>query len=148
MKKHITPEDIGKKLPFQVPENYFKELPDKIMKRCRVEKTGRSLIRILKPALSFAALFIGIALIAYFAVNLTGQSNGNSSHKPEDIARTEYTKPFPTERELIEAFKNNQKKINDQEADQYIDYLLEENIGYGPLIRELSKEQKDKNNEQ
>ncbi|MBS3774169.1 MAG: hypothetical protein V5A47_04235 [Bacteroidales bacterium] len=53
MKKHITPDDIGKKLPFQVPENYFKELPDKIMKRCRKEKTGRSLIRIVKPALSF-----------------------------------------------------------------------------------------------
>lgn len=148
MKKHITPDDIGKKLPFQVPENYFKELPDKIMKRCREEETGQSLIHILKPALSFAALFIGIALIAYFAVNLAGQSNGNAPHTHEDIARAEYTKPFPTEQELIEAFKNNQRDINDQEADQYIDYLLEENIGYGPLIRELSKEHKDKNNEQ
>lgn len=147
MKKHIIPNnDSDNKPPFQVPDNYFKYLPDRIMKRCREKESKRSFIRILKPAFSLAALFIGIALISYFVLNFINQ-NGQNSYKQDDIAEAEYTEQFSGKQNLMEAYENSQKKVEDKETDRYINYLLEENIDYGTLIRELEK-QKKKNNEQ
>ncbi len=147
MKNYIHPEESNNKPPFQVPAGYFEELPDRIMKRCREEERKGSFLRILKPALSLAALFTGFALIAYLAVNLINQPNEDSSYKQEDIAEAENTRQFSNEQDLIEAFRDSQKDVRKEETDQYIDYLLEENIEYGTLIKELKKEQEETNNE-
>jgi len=147
MNKHINLNDTGQDSPFQAPEGYFNRLPDRVMKKCREEERKGSFIRILKPALSLAALFTGFALIMYFAVNLIDQPDQNtSSYKQENIAEAEYTKQFPNEQDLIEAFKDSQKKLKNHETNQYIDYLLEENIDYGTLIKELKKEKNERNN--
>ena len=147
MKNYINPEESNHKPPFQVPENYFEELPDRITKRCREEERKGTFTGILKSALSLAALFTGFALIAYFAVNLIDQPNRESSYKQGDIAEAEYTKQFSNEQDLIEAFKDSQKEVRNGETDQYIDYLLEENIDYGTLIKELKNEQQETSNE-
>ncbi|MFP4620258.1 MAG: hypothetical protein ACLFM7_03040 [Bacteroidales bacterium] len=147
MKKHTKLDDIDPESPFKVPGGYFNELPEKVIKRCRREERNRSFIRIFKPAVSLAALFIGIALIAYFAVEITERPDQNNSYKQEDIAEAEYNRQFSNEKKLIEAFKDSQKESNKQKTDRYIDYLLEENIDYGTLIKELEKEQNDRQNE-
>lgn len=147
MKNYINPEENDHKLPFQIPEGYFEELPDRIMKRCREEERKGSFLRILKPALSLAALFTGFALIAYIAVNLIDQPKNNSSYKQEDIAEAEHTRQFSSEQDLIKAFRDSQKEVTEEETDQYIDYLLEENIDYGTLIKVLKEEQQETQND-
>jgi hypothetical protein len=147
MKNHINPEENKDQLPFQVPENYFEELPDRVMKRCREEERKGSLLKIIRPALSLAALFTGFALIAYIAVNLIDQPNNDSSYKQEDIAEAEHTRQFSSEQDLIKAFTDNQKEVKEEKTDQYINYLLEENIDYGTLIKELKEEQQETQND-
>lgn len=63
MKKnnHISLEEIGKDLPFGVPDNYFDQfalqMEDKVMFK-RI-----SLRKIMKPWMYMAAMFIGVLLI-------------------------------------------------------------------------------------
>jgi hypothetical protein len=145
--KHIKLSDINKTNPFRLPENYFRELPDRIMETCKKETRKQSFISVLKPALSLAALFIGVALIAYFAVNIVKHNRQNQTYTQKDIAEAEYTKQFSSQEELIEALKDSQKKFKEKEADQYIDYLLEEDIDYGTLIRELEEQKENDKNQ-
>ena len=59
--KHISLEEIGKDLPFGVPDNYFDQfalqMEDKVMFK-RI-----SLRKIMKPWMYMAAMFIGVLLI-------------------------------------------------------------------------------------
>ena len=145
----ITINDMNKKLPFRVPDNYFRELPDKVLERCQEEQqeesTGKSLVYILKPALSLAAMFIGIAIIAYLAVNIINRPE-DKSYQPNDIAKANYEKQYSSEEEIIDALKTNEEIKTDEETDEYIDYLLKEDIDYGTLIRELKEKEKDTSN--
>ncbi len=149
-KQHIDLNKINKELPFRVPDNYFEELPEKIQARCKqsdrvVENKGTSLINILKPAFSLAAMFIGVALIAFLAVNLTKQPEKQKTPLSEDIAKADYEKQYSSEEEIIEAIKEQQKNQNSsvREKDEYIDYLMEDDIDYGTLINELEEKEKD-----
>jgi hypothetical protein len=145
MKKHMN--NINKESPFGVPENYFRDLPDRVMERCQEEEEtqskGKSLVYILKPALSLAAMFIGIAVIAYFAVSIIDQPE-EKKYTPNDIARANYETPYSSEEDLIDAFNSEEKIKTEKETDEYIDYLLnEEDIDYGTLIRELKEKEQD-----
>ena len=149
-KQNIDLNKINKELPFHVPDNYFEELPEKIRARCKqpdkaAENRGNSLVNILKPAFSLAAMFIGVALIAFLAVNLINQPEKQQTPLSEDIAKANYEEQFSSEEEIIEAIKAQQKNQNSglQEKDEYIDYLLEDDIDYGTLINELQEKEKD-----
>ena len=150
--KHIDLDKISKELPFRVPDNYFEELPEKIQASCKeaeqTEQNGNSLIKILKPAFSLAAMFIGVALLAFFAVNLISETNQDKTSLSEDIAKATYEEQYSSEEEMIRAIQEQQKneEINSEKADEYIDYLLEDDIDYGTLIKELEEEEKDSSN--
>ena len=145
MEKNIN--NINKELPFRVPDNYFSELPEKIMEKCREEENekqkGNSLVYILKPAFSLAAMFIGIAIIAYLAVSIIDQPK-EKPFNAKDIAKAHYEEQYSSEDDFIDALNTNEEVKTDEETDEYIDYLLnEEDIDYGTLIRELKKKEED-----
>jgi D-alanyl-lipoteichoic acid acyltransferase DltB (MBOAT superfamily) len=60
MKKqtHISLEEIGKKLPFKVPENYFEEFASQIDEQIAPNKPSWK--QISQPWLYLVALFVGI----------------------------------------------------------------------------------------
>ena len=150
--KHIDLNKISKELPFRVPDNYFEELPEKIQVRCKeaeqTEQNGNSLIKILKPAFSLAAMFIGVALLAFFAVNIISDSGQKQNSLSEDIAKVNYEEQYSSEEEMIKAIQEQQEndEMNNEKADEYIDYLLEDDIDYGTLIKELEAEEQDSSN--
>jgi len=152
-KQHIDINKLSKELPFRVPENYFEELPGKIQTRCKeaeqTEHSGNSLINILKPAFSLAAMFIGVALLAFFAVNIISESGQKQTSISEDIAKINYEEQYTSEEEMIKAIQEQQEKnieMDNEKADEYIDYLLEDDIDYGTLIKELEAEEQDSSN--
>ena len=144
--KHIKLEEIHKENPFRVPDKYFGELPDRIMARCEEEEATHvkenSLIRILKPAFSLAAMFIGVAFLAFMAVQVIHTTDKNSTPILDEMAKADYEKTYRSEEEIIKAIQekqNMQQNANQKEAEEYIDYLLNEDIDYGTLIDELQK---------
>lgn len=58
-------ERYNKKNPFSVPENYFDSLEDRIIKRIEEEKKPQrpNLVRLLRPFMGLAALFLMAMLI-------------------------------------------------------------------------------------
>ncbi len=147
MKKDTKLNDMNKKLPFRVPDNYFGELPDRIMEKIQEEQKEKSkntpIIYILKPAFSLAAMFIGFAIIAYLAVNMIEQPREKAF--PDDIAKANYEKQYTSEEELLDAINQEEQQIQiKEETDEYIDYLLNEgDIDYGTLINELKEKEQD-----
>lgn len=150
--QHIDINKISKELPFRVPDNYFEELPEKIQAKCKeteqTEQSGNTLINILKPAFSLAAMFIGVALLAFFAVNVISETGQKQNSLSEDIAKVNYEEQYSSEEEMIKAIQEQQENIemNNEKADEYIDYLLEDDIDYGTLIKELEAEEQDSSN--
>jgi hypothetical protein len=145
---NIDLNKISKELPFRVPGNYFEELPERIQARCKdadkATESSSSLINILKPAFSLAAMFIGVALIAFLAVNLINQPEKQKPTFTKDIAKANYEKPYTSEEQIIKAIKEQQKNSEtSEEKDEYIDYLLDDDIDYGTLINELQEKEKD-----
>jgi len=147
MKNNTKLNDMSKKLPFSVPENYFGDLPDRIMDKVQEEQKEETkntpLLYILKPAFSLAAMFIGFAIIAYLAVNVVDQPEDKSY--PTDIAKANYEEQYSSEQELMDAINHEEQEIqNREETDEYIEYLLNEgDIDYGTLINELKEKEKD-----
>jgi hypothetical protein len=150
MKKNIHLNDMKKELPFRVPDNYFDDLPDRVMERCQEEgletsKEKRSILFILKPAFSLAAMFIGFAVIAYLAISLVKQPDDKSYH-PNDIAKANYEEQFKSEQEILDAIEREETMDTENEKNEYIDYLLNEDIDYGTLIKELKEKEQDTSN--
>jgi len=141
MHKHYKISDIGKQQPFKVPDNYFKDLPERIMERCEKKEQKRSVVQIIKPTISLAAMFIGVALIAYLAIQVIDQPDGETTYQQEDIAEAEYY----NQNELMEDInsgESKQLKQDSEQTDQYIEYLLNEDIDYTTLINELEESPK------
>ena len=151
MQKHHKISDIGKKQPFQVPENYFRDLPERIMERCEEKEQKQSVIQVIKPALSLAAMFIAVALIAYFALQVIDQPEGKAPYNQEDIAEAEYYDQYYNQNELMEDIHggaSTQAEEDTEQTDQYIEYLLNEDIDYTTLMNELKEDPtKEKDNQ-
>ena len=145
MEKYHKISDIGKEQPFQVPDNYFGELPERVMKQCEQKEQKRSLVQMIKPAVSLAAMFIAVALIAYFAIQLIDTPDGENPYKGQDIAEAEYYDQYYNQNELMDYIHDEQAAPSSQDSDQttkYIEYLLNEDIDYTTLINELEEDQK------
>jgi hypothetical protein len=60
--KHISLNEIGKELPFSVPENYFEQFASQIAKQ--IEYPHVSSRRLLRPWMYMAAMVVGVLLIS------------------------------------------------------------------------------------
>lgn len=144
MEKYHKISDIGKEQPFQVPEDYFRDLPERIMKRCEQKEHKKSMVQIIKPAVSLAAMFIAVALIAYFAIQFIDKPEGETSYKGQDIAEAEYYDQYYNQNELMDNIQEEGVDASLPDSDQtkkYIEYLLNEDIDYPTLINELQEDQ-------
>jgi len=135
--------NIGKEQPFRVPENYFRDLPEQIMDKCKQDEQKRSIVHILKPALSLAAMFVGVALIAYFALQMIDRPAVQVPSNQQDIAEAEYFDRYFNQNELLEGDPENEEepKTDNKKTQKYIKYLLDEDIDYTTLINELEEDQ-------
>lgn len=75
-KDHIWPDfhDQSNKTPFEVPENYFDHLEDRIEARIASETESispkRKLMRMMKPVLAMAASFALVFLLVYYPLSV------------------------------------------------------------------------------
>lgn len=59
--KHITLEEIGKELPYSVPENYFEQFANQMEAQIMVRRTPFR--KVLTNWMSMAAIFVGIFIV-------------------------------------------------------------------------------------
>ena len=59
--KHISLDEIGKELPFGVPENYFNQFATQMDEQIGYNAATRR--KLLKPWMYIAAMFVGILLM-------------------------------------------------------------------------------------
>jgi len=65
-KKIISLDDFDKKSPFTVPENYFEQFALEI--EAKVTPKPTTVIRLLKPWMYMAAMFIGIFAVSQLVI--------------------------------------------------------------------------------
>ena len=77
--KHITLEEIGKELPFSVPENYFEQFANQMEAQITVRRSPFR--KVLINWMSIAARFVGILIMGqvYYTVyqNNTAKNEDN-----------------------------------------------------------------------
>ena len=61
-RKHISLDEIGNKIPFSVPENYFEQFAVQMDDQMGVATIPVK--RMLKPWMYMAAMFVGVLLLA------------------------------------------------------------------------------------
>jgi hypothetical protein len=74
-------DDIPKKHPFNVPDDYFDQLPGKI--QARVQGKERDVIQVWAPALRYALAMFVVAAVAF--VWLWGGPDSSDAKSPETI---------------------------------------------------------------
>jgi hypothetical protein len=67
-RKHISLDDIGNKLPFTVPENYFEQFAAQIDGQISVKPVP--VINLLRPWIYMAAMFIGLFLMGKVSLSV------------------------------------------------------------------------------
>ena len=80
--KHISLNEIGNKIPFTVPENYFEQFALNIESQT-IEASTPVVKRILKPWMYMAAAFIGVLLFARVAFSVYNTSQDKISENYE-----------------------------------------------------------------
>ncbi len=75
-KRNISLEEIGKGLPFSVPENYFDQFAIQIDRQIGSANTYR---KILKPWMYMAAMFVGIFIVGGFFYSSNQQNTIKNS---------------------------------------------------------------------
>ncbi|MFW5720901.1 MAG: hypothetical protein ACOCWW_00790, partial [Bacteroidota bacterium] len=132
--------------PFSVPEGYFETFPSKIQEKIISESKQENwflrFFHIVKPQLALSIMMAGFAIIAITVIDtiMTNRSSSPASNEVYtriiEVDASEYSEQqfidilLEDEQEIIK----NQKK---EETDQYIDYLMDEDIDFGTLIDEL-----------
>ncbi|MGQ8336469.1 hypothetical protein ACUNWD_07945 [Sunxiuqinia sp. A32] len=126
---------IPKKNPFEVPENYFETLQDKIEARIDAENLTLSkkqqVIRILKPVLSMAASFALVFLLVYYPLNRflpDYLAKKEISNYNEAINTSEDDLIFSylsiSEHSIYEIFGDKEEQINNEVSEEEVlDYL-------------------------
>ena len=136
---------VNKKNPFSVPQGYFETFPSRIQEKIVADQKEPGwilkLFYLAKPQLALSFMILGFALIAITVTDtiMTKQTKspiGSDAYtRIIEVDASEYT-----EQQFIDILLEDEKEIienNEKETDQYIHYLMDENIDYGTLIDEL-----------
>ena len=131
----------GRKLPFEVPDSYFNELPGKIQERLSHDEKPVISTRFIRPKLAMAAMFIGILALGYAGIRIL-LDNGNSNYMSEDeiVETIEY---FSYELDngllasvVIESDIDLDIVPEDSQTDELIQYLAEDDIDFSNLMND------------
>lgn len=100
--KNISLDQVGNKLPFSVPENYFEDFANQIDAQTQIKQVP--IIRLIRPWLYMVAMFVGVFMIGRFAY---------SSFQNKEILLTEnydmYVLSQIDENELVEYYLANEE---------------------------------------
>ncbi len=132
MKTKIRLEDINKTDPFKVPENYFEQFNEEIMKHLPAIKMPEfkpvPLREKVKPWIYLAAMFVGL----FFAIQFLTKNAGNqSTYSPS-------TSGFEIQSTTIQPDKYwSTVEISEEEFYQYLEEQLTEDEYYDYIYNEF-----------
>jgi hypothetical protein len=135
--------DIQKKNPFKVPEDYFENLTDRIISQTSAIKAApqkKNIIRRLSPLLAAAASVILLAAIGYTALYFAG--NGHRRLSSEVSASGRYSSIYLDDIDITTLEDNvsgNESfiEIPDISRNEIIDYLISEDINILDIYEQL-----------
>lgn len=135
---------------FEVPKNYFEDFPARLQHKLDLEQAEKkdsgkekTLFYILKPYMSFAAMFIGFAIIIYTGYKSILNQSPDEAGIMTPMAATEmYENIEVTEYELLDMITEEDLIAMEasSESDQIIDYLVGQNIDIYTLVDEIYTE--------
>lgn len=91
--KNIKLNEIGNKMPFKTPDNYFESLTDRIMDKVDSEAkitVDRKIVRFTKPMLAFAASFVIIFTLIYIPVKIFNPKTTSQQNTSKEIDLMNY----------------------------------------------------------
>jgi hypothetical protein len=135
--------DIQKKNPFKVPENYFENLTDRIISQTSAIETSpqkQSIIRRLRPFIAAAASVAVLAAIGYTAFYFAG--NGRRSLSSEAAISDRYSTMYLNDIDITTLEDNVEEnesfiEIPDISRNEIIDYLISEDINILDIYEQL-----------
>jgi hypothetical protein len=137
-----TLNEIPKKNPFKVPENYFEDVNRKIISAAAGNQPGESrkgTLRRLRPMLAVAASIAAITLLSYTAIKIFRPESGRNL--PDVLTselRESYLSDIDTqtlEQYTDPAFLN--EGIPNLTTSEIIDYLSADNIDINDIYERL-----------
>ena len=131
------------KLPFQVPENYFEELPSRILELIenqRKPSLHRRVDRVFHR-FAYAAVFVGLMMAGYIGFRLVRSNPPANGMTADEISNTIEYLGYEINDEMlisaiIEADIDLSPKMTDEETDAIIQSLSEENLGINDIIND------------
>ncbi|MEA3316681.1 MAG: hypothetical protein U9R54_01865 [Bacteroidota bacterium] len=140
----MNKKDTNTKNPFTVPENYFDNLAinvqDKLSDTSSEYSIMQKIILYTKPQITLGLIIVAFAIIGYLTINtiwnnypLTNQQI-NEFATIDEINASEFTEQDYLNILLEEKSATNKTNKN---TDEYIKYLVDEEIDYGTIMNEL-----------
>jgi len=89
-KRNISLEEIGKGLPFSVPENYFDQFAIQIDRQIGYANSYR---KILKPWMYMAAMFVGIFIVGgvFYSSNQVKTAKNSENYESYILSQVDET---------------------------------------------------------
>ena len=103
-RKHILFEDVGKKLPFTVPENYFEDFAMQMDGQIMAKPVP--VFKLLRPWLYVAAMFLGVLFLSRVGYNIYQEKNDNLMAENYDL----YIMSQVDETEIIDYYLTEETK--------------------------------------
>ena len=103
MERNKTLEQIGRELPFKVPENYFDQFASEF--EAKIAEKEISHIKLRKKWMSIAAIFIGFFVLGQLLYNLYDNQSANKHDNYEA-----YVLMQVDEASLVDCYVNNSRK--------------------------------------
>lgn len=103
-RKHISFEKADNKLPFTVPENYFEDFALQMDAQLTVKPV--SVIKLLRPWMYFAAMFLGVLFLSRIGYNVYQDKNNTLLAENYDL----YILSQVDEAEIIDYYLTEENK--------------------------------------
>ena len=89
--KHISLEEIGKELPFGLPDNYFNQFAQQMEEQIMIKRVP--LRKIFKPWMYMAAMFIGVLLMVqiFYSVSKANTSKNAENYESYVLSQVDET---------------------------------------------------------
>lgn len=85
-------DQIGKKQPFSVPENYFEKFPAELQKKVKSEPAGKPpVLKVLRPYISIAAGFLLVFALWQLVLQKLDYDNSPISQTPDSAGFSAYS---------------------------------------------------------